>query len=38
MAAELPEAKNADAKTFVDARFVRELEENGFIDSLANQR
>lgn len=38
MAAELPEAKNADAKKFVDERFVRELEENGFIDSLANQR
>lgn len=38
MTAELPEAKNADAKTFVDERFVRELEENGFIDSLANQR
>jgi ABC-type nitrate/sulfonate/bicarbonate transport system substrate-binding protein len=36
MAAELPEAKNADARKFVDDRFIRELEENGFIDSLAN--
>jgi ABC-type nitrate/sulfonate/bicarbonate transport system substrate-binding protein len=37
MAAELPEAKNADARQFVDDRFIRELEENGFIDSLANR-
>jgi hypothetical protein len=34
MAKELPEAKNADAKKFVDDRFVRELEENGFVASL----
>jgi ABC-type nitrate/sulfonate/bicarbonate transport system substrate-binding protein len=38
MVAELPEAKNADARKFVDDRFIRELEENGFIESLANQR
>jgi ABC-type nitrate/sulfonate/bicarbonate transport system substrate-binding protein len=35
MATELPEAKNADARKFVDERFIRELEENGFIASLA---
>jgi ABC-type nitrate/sulfonate/bicarbonate transport system substrate-binding protein len=34
MAKELAEAKNADAKKFVDDRFVRELEENGFVASL----
>ncbi|MGH7852477.1 MAG: ABC transporter substrate-binding protein [Candidatus Binatia bacterium] len=38
MAAELPEAKNADARTFVDDRFIRELEDNGFIESLAKRR
>jgi ABC-type nitrate/sulfonate/bicarbonate transport system substrate-binding protein len=37
MAAELPEAKNADARNFVDDRFVRELEANGFISSLAER-
>lgn len=36
MANELPEAKNADAKKFVDDRFIRELEANGFIAALAN--
>lgn len=36
MAMELPEAKNADARRFVDDRFVRELEESGFIDSLSS--
>jgi len=35
MATELPEAKNADARKFVDDRFIRELEENRFIASLA---
>ena len=35
MATELPEAKNADARKYVDDRFIRELEENGFIASLA---
>lgn len=34
MANELPEAKGADAKTYVDDRFIRELEETGFIASL----
>ena len=34
MANELPAAKNADAKKFVDQRFIRELEANGFIASL----
>jgi ABC-type nitrate/sulfonate/bicarbonate transport system substrate-binding protein len=37
MANELPEAKNADAKRFVDDRFIRELEGNGFIASLSNR-
>ena len=31
MAKELPGAKNADARKFVDDRFVRELDESGFI-------
>jgi ABC-type nitrate/sulfonate/bicarbonate transport system substrate-binding protein len=35
MADELPEAKGVDAQRFVDDRFIRELEDNGFIDSLA---
>jgi ABC-type nitrate/sulfonate/bicarbonate transport system substrate-binding protein len=34
MAKELPEAKNADARRFVDDRFIRELDESGFITSL----
>jgi ABC-type nitrate/sulfonate/bicarbonate transport system substrate-binding protein len=34
MADELPEAKNVDAKKFVDDRFIRELERNGFLASL----
>jgi ABC-type nitrate/sulfonate/bicarbonate transport system substrate-binding protein len=38
MASELPEAKNADAKKFVDDRFIRKLEEEGFIAALANSR
>ena len=37
MANELPEAKDADAKNFVDDRFVRELDENEFIASLENK-
>jgi hypothetical protein len=37
MAKELPEAKNADARRFVDDRFIRELDESGFIASLSNQ-
>jgi ABC-type nitrate/sulfonate/bicarbonate transport system substrate-binding protein len=34
MSKELPEARNADAARFVDDRYVRELDESGFIDSL----
>jgi ABC-type nitrate/sulfonate/bicarbonate transport system substrate-binding protein len=34
MSKELPEAKNADAARFVDDRFLRELDEAGFVDSL----
>ena len=35
MSKEVPEAKNVDARHFVDDHFIRELEENGFIASLA---
>ncbi|MGH7871465.1 MAG: ABC transporter substrate-binding protein [Candidatus Binatia bacterium] len=35
MANELAEAKGADARDFVDDRFIRALEENGFIASLS---
>ena len=35
MANELPEAKNADARRFIDDRFIRELVEDGFITSLS---
>ena len=35
MAGELPEAKNACARQFVDDRFIRELETSGFIAALA---
>jgi ABC-type nitrate/sulfonate/bicarbonate transport system substrate-binding protein len=35
MAKELPEAKNADARRFVDDRFIRELETSGFIEPLS---
>ena len=38
MANELPEAKGVDAQRFVDDRFIRELEDNGFIDSLTRLR
>jgi taurine transport system substrate-binding protein len=34
MARELPDAKQADARQFVDDRFIRELEQSGFIGSL----
>jgi ABC-type nitrate/sulfonate/bicarbonate transport system substrate-binding protein len=37
MAKELPEAKSADARRFVDDRFVRELETTGFIDALPSE-
>ncbi len=36
IAKELPEAKNADAGRFVDDRFVRELDESGFLTSLSD--
>jgi NitT/TauT family transport system substrate-binding protein len=35
MANDLPEARGAEAKKFVDDRFIRELEDNGFIADLA---
>jgi NitT/TauT family transport system substrate-binding protein len=38
MSKELPEAKNVDARRFVDDHFIRELEENGFIASLAGSK
>ena len=34
MAHEVPEAKGVDAHKFVDDRFIRELDRNGFIESL----
>ena len=34
---ELAEAKNADARRFVDERFIRELDQSGFVASLSNQ-
>ena len=37
MAKELPEAKDADTRRFVDDRFIRELDENGFIAALSHQ-
>jgi ABC-type nitrate/sulfonate/bicarbonate transport system substrate-binding protein len=36
MAEDLPPAKGADARRFIDERFIRELEDNGFIASLGN--
>lgn len=38
MAGDLPEAKGADARRFVDDRFIRELDNNGFIDALEKQK
>ena len=35
MANELPEAEDADARRFVDDRFIRKLEDDGFIASLS---
>jgi hypothetical protein len=35
MANDLPEARGAEAKKFVDDHFIRELEDNGFIAALA---
>ena len=37
MANELPEAKNADARRFIDDRFIHELDESGFIAALSAQ-
>jgi len=37
MASELPEANDVDAGRFVDDRFVRELDESGFLASLSNR-
>jgi NitT/TauT family transport system substrate-binding protein len=37
MAKELPEAKNADARRFIDDRFIRELNESGFIAALSGR-
>jgi ABC-type nitrate/sulfonate/bicarbonate transport system substrate-binding protein len=36
MSKELPEAKNASAAGFIDDRYVRELDESGFITSLGD--
>jgi len=38
MSTEVPEAKNVDARRFVDDRFIRELEDNGFIASLGDSK
>ena len=38
MSKEVPEAKNADARRFVDDHFIRELEDNGFIASLGDSK
>ncbi len=35
MAEELPEARDADAKSFVDDRFLRQLQDSGFIAALS---
>ena len=37
IAKDLPEAKEANAKRFVDDRFIRKLDESGFIASLSNR-
>jgi NitT/TauT family transport system substrate-binding protein len=38
MSKEVPEAKNVDARRFVDDHFIRELSDNGFIASLADSK
>ncbi|HEX6174041.1 MAG TPA: ABC transporter substrate-binding protein [Candidatus Binatia bacterium] len=38
MSKEVLEAKNVDARRFVDSRFISELEQSGFIASLSGQR
>jgi ABC-type nitrate/sulfonate/bicarbonate transport system substrate-binding protein len=35
MSKEVPEAKKADASRFIDDRYVRELDQSGFLDSLS---
>jgi len=35
MSKDLPEAKDADTRRFVDDRFIRELDESGFIAALS---
>jgi ABC-type nitrate/sulfonate/bicarbonate transport system substrate-binding protein len=37
MAKELPEATNADARRFIDDRFIRELDESGFMAVLSGR-
>jgi hypothetical protein len=37
MARDMPEAKDADARRFVDDRFIRELDSEGFIEELDRQ-
>src|SRR5262249_33164701 len=37
IAKELAEAKDTDARRFVDERFMRELDQNGFVAALSNQ-
>ncbi len=37
MSKDLPEAKDADARRFVDDRFVRELDDSGFIAALPDR-
>jgi len=37
MSKDLPEAKDAEARRFVDDRFIRELDESGFIAALPNR-
>jgi len=36
MGRQLPVAKNADPCRFIDDRFIRELEQSGFVAALAN--
>jgi len=36
MSSEVPEAQNAEARSFIDERFIRELEASGFIAALGD--
>jgi hypothetical protein len=38
MVKEVPEAKQVDARQFVDERFIRALEQSGFVASLAGSK